>query len=71
MIDKEGMIILLVNSESPASKAGAKAGDILYKINGNVVNTINDFNQRIQLEGNYSFIVIRNGEEITLSVKLR
>ena len=43
MIDKAGMMILLVNSESPGSIAGLKVGDILIEIDGHKINNINDY----------------------------
>lgn len=43
MIDKPGMMILLVNSESPAWQAGLKVGDILIEIDGIKINNINDY----------------------------
>ena len=41
------MMILLVNSESPAYKAGLKAGDILLSINGMPVNNIIEYREAI------------------------
>ena len=43
MIDKAGMMILLVNSESPAWHAGLKVQDILLEIDGYKVNDIQDY----------------------------
>ncbi len=43
MIDKEGMMILLVNTESPAWHAGLKVRDIIIEIDGVKVNCINDY----------------------------
>ena len=43
LIDKPGMTVLLVNSESPAAKGGLKVGDIVLKLNGKEVNRIEDY----------------------------
>ncbi len=43
MIDKEGMMVLLVNTESPAWHAGLKVRDIIIEIDGVSVNNINDY----------------------------
>ena len=48
LIDKPGMTILLVNSESPAAKAGIKVGDILIKVNGVEVNNIKDYEKAME-----------------------
>ena len=43
MIDKPGMMILLVNSNSPSWHAEMKVGDILMEVNGVAINTIKDY----------------------------
>uniref|UniRef100_A0A7S3NF43 PDZ domain-containing protein n=1 Tax=Euplotes harpa TaxID=151035 RepID=A0A7S3NF43_9SPIT len=43
LIDRPGMTVLLVNSESPAAKGGIKVGDIIMKINEKEVNKIEDY----------------------------
>ena len=37
------MAVLLVNSESPASKGGLKIGDIILEINSEGINRIEDY----------------------------
>ena len=43
LIDKPGMSVLLVNSESPAALGGVKVGDVILKINGHEVNRIEEY----------------------------
>mmetsp|Transcript_19038 Transcript_19038/g.21361 ORF Transcript_19038/g.21361 Transcript_19038/m.21361 type:complete len:147 (+) Transcript_19038:24-464(+) len=43
LIDKPGMTIILVNSESPAAIGGLKVGDVLIKINDQEVNRIEEY----------------------------
>ena len=43
MIDAKGMIVLLVNTDSPAYEADMKAGDILLEIDGREINLIEDY----------------------------
>ena len=43
MMDRPGMIILLVNTESPAWHAGLKVGDVLLEIDGHPINNITDY----------------------------
>ena len=45
MIDQVGMMVLLVNTDSPAWKADMKVGDILLEIDGKPINMISDFHQ--------------------------
>ncbi len=65
MIDKPGMMVLLVNTDSPAWHAGLKVGDILLEIDNQKINNITDYYAII---GNgskkrRSFRIIRNGDE--------
>ena len=40
MMDQPGMMVLLVNTESPAWQADMKVGDILLEIDGRPINMI-------------------------------
>ena len=63
MIDKEGMVVLLVNTESPAWVAGLKVGDIILEIDSQPVNNINDYYSAIAIPNKPKvFKVERNGE---------
>ena len=42
MMDSKGMMVLLVNTESPCWQAEMKVGDILLEIDGKPINMIND-----------------------------
>ncbi len=43
MNDSEGMIVVLVNTDSPAWLAEMKLGDILLEIEGRRINKISDY----------------------------
>ena len=47
MNDSPGMMILLVNTESPAWLAEMKVGDILLEIEGVKINKIQDYYEAI------------------------
>ena len=72
MIDKDGMMILLVNSESPASKNGLRIGDVIIEIDGQEVNNINDYYAALAKSASKmkTFKVVRQGEERIFKVPL-
>lgn len=73
LLDKPGMIILLVNTESPAWHAGLKKGDILMEIDGEKINNINDYYASLAKTSskNKVFKVIRNGDERVIEVQMK
>ena len=73
MIDKPGMMVLLVNTDSPAWHAGLKVGDILLEIDNQKINNISDYYAAI---GNgqvkrHTFRIMRNGDERVLDVAFK
>ncbi len=68
-----GVVIVDVESDSPASKAGLKKGDVIVSIEGEKVNDMAEFRYRLY---NYSpdetikFGIIRDGKEKTVKVTL-
>jgi S1-C subfamily serine protease len=69
-VDK-GTLIARVVRESPAAKAGIKAGDIIQSVNGKAVQTSNDVQQAVEttkIGTSVSVQVRRNGQEIALNV---
>eukprot|EP00347_Sterkiella_histriomuscorum_P009413 403341310 len=72
MIDKEGMVVLLVNTESPGWHAGLKVGDIILEIDGDSVNNINEYYAALAKNSDKkkTFKLLRNGEERLFIVNL-
>lgn len=70
MMDKPGMAILMVNTESPAWHAGLKMGDIILEVDGEKVNNINDYYGAIAKKGKgeRELKILRSGEEIMIKV---
>ena len=68
MIDAKGMIVLLVNTDSPAYEADMKAGDILLEIDGREINLIEDYYQAVAgAHGRtLTFRLRRKGQEFTV-----
>ncbi len=73
MIDKPGMMVLLVNTDSPAWHGGLKVGDIILEIDNQKINNITDYYAAI---GNgskkrHNFRIMRNGDERELLVDFK
>lgn len=69
----EGVLITEVHQDSPAEKAGLKAGDVVIEIDGEQVETLSDLQDAIREkdEGDKAEIVfLRNKKEKTLSVEI-
>ena len=66
MMDAPGMMILLVNTESPAWRGEMKVGDILMEIEGKPINLINELYDAIaDAHGkSLSFKINRKGAEV-------
>lgn len=64
------MMILLVNTESPAWHAEIKVGDILLEINGKPINVITDLYSAVESAHGktLSFKINRKGMEVTTYV---
>ena len=70
---KKGLKIAEVVEDSPAEKAGMRAGDIIMKVDGNKVVTLSDLRsimEKKKVGEEISVIVERNGEEKELNLKL-
>jgi len=71
---KEGSIIAVVMPNSPAEKAGLKAGDIITAINGMPVTKANDVVSTIafmRVNTNAKIDYIRDGKNLSLNVKIK
>ena len=69
----EGVLISDVSDDSPAHNAGLKQGDVVVEFNDKKVENTGQFRNMVSLTppGNKAnLVVIRNGKEIELSVKL-
>jgi serine protease Do len=68
---KEGVLIVSVVRNSPAEKAGLKAGDVVTKVNGESVATTSEVQSQVR-NGNgkrmIPFAVMRNHREMSFQV---
>ena len=65
VIDGEGYQILKVHEDSPAEKAGLKAGDVMMKVDGKTYDTIEEFGAALRGKAGTEVTVtyIRDGKE--------
>lgn len=72
-VEKEqGVLVSNVSENSPASKAGLQAGDVIVEINGNVIRNSRDLRKEVSKieSGEARLIVIRNRQKIELRANL-
>jgi serine protease Do len=71
---KEGVLVRSVNKNSPAEKAGIKAGDVIVKIGGNAVQSPRDISRELRAardKSDVSVTLVRNQKEMTVTVPLQ
>jgi len=69
----EGILVRNVNADSPAEKAGVKAGDVITSFNGERIRTAGELREKLAgIEGGKSITlgVLRNKSEVKLTVEL-
>jgi len=69
----EGILVRNVNADSPAEKAGVKAGDVITTFNGERIRTAGELREKLaNIEGGKSVTLglLRNKSEIKLTVEL-
>ncbi len=71
--DGQGVLVTSVAADSPAAKAGIKAGDVITTIDGEKVNTTADISRAInnKKDGDVTLIIIRNKTQQTIRVTPR
>jgi serine protease Do len=69
---KQGVLVRTVEPNTPAEKAGLKAGDVVVKVNGTLVTNPHEISGlvRASRSKSVSFTVVRNKKEIALNVQL-
>lgn len=67
---KQGLLITSVGEDSPASKAGLKAGDVVTEVNGEKVEDAADFVRALNRkdEGEVTLTIIRDKSQRTIKV---
>ncbi|MDW8132020.1 MAG: PDZ domain-containing protein [Bryobacterales bacterium] len=70
---KEGVLVRSVLKDTPAEKAGLKAGDVITKVDGETVRSPDQILQKLrsaQAKGTVSLTIVRNRKEMTVNVTL-
>jgi len=69
----EGVLIREVSANSPAAKAGLKAGDVITRVDSATVKTVSDLRERLREkrdQKSVSLSIIRQGAEMAVTVTL-
>lgn len=69
----EGVLVAEVSPDSPADRGGLRQGDVILRLNGEVVDDVGDLRNRIALTApgtKISLDILRNGKHRTLKVKI-
>jgi serine protease Do len=70
---KEGVLVRSVDKDSPAEKAGLRAGDVVLKVDGQRVNRPRDVTDELRNSWDKKtvpVVVMRNKKEMTVNVEL-
>jgi membrane-associated protease RseP (regulator of RpoE activity) len=70
--DRTGVLVTSVNEDSPAEKAGLKAGDIILSVNGEDIDGTGDLARKVREadEGPTTIGLLRDKRERTITVEL-
>ncbi len=71
--DGEGILVRSVNSDSPAEKAGVKAGDVITTFNGERIRSTSELREklaRVEAGKTATLGVLRNKSNVTVTVEL-
>jgi serine protease Do len=66
---KEGVLVIEVTADSPAAKAGVKAGDVIVAVNGRSVENVSELTQKLG-EGDQELDVIRDKKGLKLKAAI-
>lgn len=69
---KQGVLVRSVGANTPAQRAGLKAGDVVTKVNGTPVISPREISGIVRMSGKktISFTVVRNKKQMTLNIEI-
>ena len=71
--DARGALVDAVGPDTPADKAGIRAGDLIVKFNGREIQNFNDLRRRVaqaKIGEDLPVEIVRNGKNVSLKVRL-
>ncbi len=66
---QEGVLVLQVEKDSPAERAGLRAGDIVTRIDGQTVDSVGALREKLK-DATHQLEIVRQGQVQTLTVEL-
>ena len=68
--DKEGVLVMEVTPDSPAQKAGLRAGDVITSVNDHPVSTVSELSRYLQ-SGSVELKIIRDKRKQAMTVEIK
>ncbi|HXK62089.1 MAG TPA: PDZ domain-containing protein [Acidobacteriota bacterium] len=68
--EKQGVLVLEVHSDSPAEKAGLKAGDVIVSVNGKAVKTLSGLSEELEEGASQRLEIIRDKRKQVVEVTI-
>jgi serine protease Do len=71
---KDGVLVKMTLPDSPAARAGIKAGDVIIKVDDARVGSMRELTTALRAaaqKGSYQVTVVRNKKELPISVSAR
>jgi S1-C subfamily serine protease len=69
---KDGVLVRMVASRTPAERSGLKAGDVVTKVNGTPVTSPREISSLVHMarNGKVALTIVRNKHEQVLNVEM-
>lgn len=68
--DARGVLVRSVQQDSPAAKAGIRAGDVIVKVDNENIDGTSDFSRAVRRTGKHNVVVLRDRREVSLSLEI-
>jgi len=70
--DNKGVVVIRVESGTPAAEAGIRAGDLILEVNGEAIGTVKEYREaigKVKKDSVARFLVKREGKTLYLTVE--